>query len=214
MIVLKIAGWVLLVLLAMLTAALFVPLGATVRFGAEGHEMRLRIGPLRLKPKKLPAGKKKESAPKADGETQKPPKKSVFLDLSRGELTQLAKLALDAAGKTCRRVRIDPMELSLTLGGDDPAALAERYGYASAALWTLMPRAEEAFNLPDPCVRIGVDWEGGPTRAEGRVGATLRPWDAVVIALALARPFLRWRAERKARIAAKDTGSTEEKLSA
>ena len=47
--------------------------------------------------------------------------------------------------RTCRRTRIDPLEVGVIFAGDDPADTAQTYGYANAALWTLMPKLEELF---------------------------------------------------------------------
>ena len=49
--------------------------------------------------------------------------------------------------RTCRRTRIDPLEVGVIFAGDDPADTAQTYGYANAALWTLMPKLEELFYI-------------------------------------------------------------------
>lgn len=200
----KIIGYVLLGLLALLLLLLLVPLGAEVHFGGEEEtKLFLRVGPLRIPPEKLAALKKekkaKEPAEKKPAQArEKPPKKKKSLPkFTLDELFDLLDTALHALGKAlrrlCRGVHFDPLELCVTLGGDgDPSKLAENYGYMNAALWTFMPRLEALFTIPDPCIAVNADFEGGPTRAEGRVGVRLRLMTLVIMLLVLAWPLLGW----------------------
>ena len=55
---------------------------------------------------------------------------------------------------------------TLVIGGDDPAETAQRYGYASTAVWTVMPRLEELMTIRHPHIHVGVDFTGVPTKAE------------------------------------------------
>lgn len=199
----KIIGYVLLGLLALLLLLLLVPLGAEVRFGgAEETRLFLRVGPLRIPPEKLKALKKEKKAEKPEKQPapprEKPPKEKKSLPkFTLDELFDLLDTALHALGKAlrrlCRGVHFDPLELCVTLGGDgDPSKLAENYGYVNAALWTFMPRLEALFTIPDPCIAVNADFEGGPTRAEGRVGVRLRLMTLVIMLLVLAWPLLGW----------------------
>ena len=99
--------------------------------------------------------------------------------------------------RTCRRTRIDPLEVGVIFAGDDPADTAQTYGYANAALWTLMPKLEELFYIPKPSVYLGMDFTKAETSAEGTVGVSLRVCDLFAILFTLAAPvgkwFLRWR---------------------
>lgn len=231
----KIIGYVLLGLLALLLLLLLVPLGAEVRFGGEEKtKLCLRVGPLRIPPEKLAALKKEKKA-KEPAEKQsappreKPPKKKRSLPkFTIDELLDLLDTALRALGKAlrrlCRGVHFDPLELCVTLGGDgDPAKLAQTYGYANAALWTFMPRIEALFTVPNPEIAVNADFEGGPTRAEGHVGVRLRLMTLVVMLLVLAWPLLQWyrrfqKAHKNDPLPASKTEpeaqKTEEKLSA
>ena len=85
----------------------------------------------------------------------------------------------------------------MIFAGDDPADTAQTYGYANAALWTLMPKLEELFYIPKPSVYLGMDFTKAETSAEGTVGVSLRVCDLFAILFTLAVPvgkwFLRWR---------------------
>ena len=126
--------------------------------------------------------------------------------------------------RTCRRTRIDPLEVGVIFAGDNPADTAQTYGYANAALWTLMPKLEELFYIPKPSVYLGMDFTKAETSAEGTVGVSLRVCDLFAILFTLAMPvgkwFLRWRrahgGEAKAeppaeRVAAPETNEPEKR---
>lgn len=198
---LKVIGIIL--LLFLLISLLRV--GAIVDFGGE-LRVRLRVGPVKLTvlPKKERKAKKAEETSEKTPEEKKKPKAAgghSLPKLSFSELRELAGTALGALKRTlrrtCRRTRIDPLEVGVILAGDDPADTAQTYGYANAALWTLMPKLEELFYIPKPSVYLGVDFTKTETSAEGTVGVSLRVCDLFAILFTLAVPvgkwFLRWR---------------------
>ena len=135
--------------------------GAIVDFGGE-LRVRLRVGPVKLTvlPRKEKKAQKKaaEAAGKTPEEKTKPKAAGGHRlpKLSFPELRELAGTVLGALKRTlrrtCRRTRIDPLEVGVIFAGDDPADTAQTYGYANAALWTLMPKLEELFYIPKPSV--------------------------------------------------------------
>ena len=173
--------------------------GVIVDFGGE-LRVRLRVGPVKLTvlPRKEKRAQKKaaeeKTKPKAAGGHRLP-------KLSFPELRELAGTVLGALKRTlrrtCRRTRIDPLEVGVIFAGDDPADTAQTYGYANAALWTLMPKLEELFYIPKPSVYLGMDFTKAENSAEGTVGVSLRVCDLFAILFTLAVPvgkwFLRWR---------------------
>ena len=190
---LKIVGIVLLILLLLSLTRV----GAVVDFGDE-LRVRLRVGPIRrtLLPKKE---KKEENAgeqPSAEKKAPKEKKKRALPKLTRSELRDLAETALGALRstlhRTCRRTRIDPLEVSVVVAGEDPADTAQTYGYANAVLWTVMPGLEELFHIPKPSICLSMDFDRAETRAEGTVGVSLRVCDLIAIALTLALPIGKW----------------------
>ena len=44
--------------------------------------------------------------------------------------------------------------------------------------------------MPDPYVHLDCDFTGGPTRAEGQLGLSLRVWDMLLIGTVLTMPVL------------------------
>ena len=174
--------------------------GAIVDFGGE-LRVRLRVGPVKLTvlpKKKKKARKAAEAAGKTPEEKTKPKAAGGHRlpKLSFPELRELAGTVLGALmrtlRRTCRRTRIDPLEIGVIFAGDDPADTAQTYGYANAALWTLMLRLEELFYIPKPSIYLSVDFTKTETSAEGTVGVSLRVCDLFAILFTLAVPVGKW----------------------
>ena len=205
-----VALWILGILLALIVAALFLRVGVRIAFG---QELRVTAvaGPLRLQIVPRPQRKpKKEKKPKEKSEKkpQEAPKEKKKLGLTPGDirsaLPYLWQSLKGALRKTRQRLRVDPLRLSLVLGGEpDPAASAETYGWISAAVWTFMPRLEELMRIPDPYIHLDVDYSAAETRAEGEVGLSFQIRDLFAIGFAFGIPvlkcLLRWKKEKKLR---------------
>lgn len=191
---LKVIGIILLILLLLA----LVRVGAEVSFGEE-TVVRLRIGPFRKTIR--PGSRKQLKEPKKTEKKDKPAAKKSQKERSlpkpdRQEIMELISLALSTLRRAlhglCRRVRIDPLEVFIAFGGNDPADIAQQYGYASAAMWTLMPHAEELFNIPHPSLHLRMDYSAAQTRTEGTVGVSVRIGSVAAIGFTLAVPMLRW----------------------
>ena len=192
-----------------------IRVGAVVRFG-EALKLKILIGPFRIA--LLPAKERKakppeEKKPEEPAEKKKKEKTHTLPKLTKDELRSLIETALAAlketARRACRRLRIDPLEVLVVFGGEDPADIAQAYGYASAAMWGVMPHLEDLFNIPDPSLHLRMDYGAEKTCAEGTAGVSLRIWDGLVIAFALLVPMLKW--YRRFRRAHKSDKSAEMK---
>lgn len=193
---LKVIGIILLVFLLIG----FLRVGAIVFFEDELC-VKLRVGAIRLtifpkREKKEKPKKPKEEKPKEEPKEEKPKKKPSIPKPTIDDLLDLAETALSALGATvrraCKRTRIDPLELTVVLGGDDPAAIAMIYGAASAAMFAEMPKVEEKFCVPDPSLHLRMDLDAEGTSAKGRVGVSLRVCDLFAIAFTLIVPLAKW----------------------
>jgi len=145
------------------------------------------------KPDKPKKGKKKKEKKTTEKPTEKKKKKFpfTFADV-RSAAPVLFEALKKALGKTRRRMRIDPLDVCVIFAGEDPAKVAEMYGWANSAMWTVMPQLEQLMRIPDPHIHLGVDYERYGLRAEGRVGVRCRVGDLIVIVLTLAIPVLKW----------------------
>lgn len=196
---LKIIGILLLIFLL----AGFLRVGAIVSFD-DALRVRLRIGIFRMTliPKKE---KEKKSKPEeAQEEPKKTTKKKGHIGKKRSlpkpnfdELLDLTGTALSALGATarraCRRVRIDPLDVTVVFAGrDDPAGAAISYGAASAAMFTVMPRLEERFYISDPSLHLRIDFAADEMAVEGQAGVSLRVCDLFAILFTLIGPLFKW----------------------
>ena len=190
------ALWILGILLALILLLLLLRVGVHVRFG-DALCVTAMAGPVRLQLVPKPEKKKPEKPKKEKPVKEKPAEeKRKKLDLTPGDIRS-ALPALWASlkrglRKTRKRLRIDPMRLSVCFGGDDPAQTAETYGWANAVMWTVMPELEKLSNMPDPRVHLETDFTAAETRISGEVGLSFRIGDLLAIGFAFAGPALQW----------------------
>jgi len=178
---------VLLIILALLVLLALLRVRLSLQFGEALH-VWLFVGPFKTELTKKK--EKKEKGPKKEKVKKQRPKPSF------DEIIALLKTALKALKSALRRlkrsVRIDPLTLSLKIADSNPAKTAQNYGYANAAVWTLMPLAEDAFDIPNPAIHLEMDFEAERIAAEGEAGVSLRVFDIVAILLILALPLGKW----------------------
>lgn len=193
------ALWILGAILLLILLLLLLRVGVHICFGDELRITAL-AGPARIqimpKPeRKKPEKPKKEKPAKAkDEKPEAGEKKSLGLTAAdiRSALPALWEALKRGLRKTRRRLRIDPMQLSVCFGGDDPAQIAETYGWANAAMWTVMPELERLVRMPDPRIHLETDFNAPETRVSGEVGLCFRVGDLLAIGFAFAGPLLRW----------------------
>ena len=151
-----------------------------------------------------PAKKTTRKKADEDGEEKKPAKQREKLSLSfedvRSALPYLWEGLKRALARTRRRMRIDPLRLSVVFAGEDPAAVAQTYGWASSAMWTLMPQLERLLKIPDPHIHLGTDFGAARTQIEGEAGVAFRIGDLLIIGLGFGIPLLKWLRKRKKEI--------------
>ena len=183
------------VLLVLLVLALRV--GCRADYSESGLFLWLTVGFLRFqllpqKPKKE-RRKKRKKQKKQDAQEKKSQKAEQETDKAAkpGKLSLLLDLAgplLRALGQLRRKLRVETIRLNYAIGGaDDPAQAAIRYGIVSAGGGALIPLINEAFDVRDWDMHLGVDFDEKESRvalsaqADWRVGQLLH----VLIALAI-----------------------------
>lgn len=216
-----VALWIVGILLLLILVLLLLRVGVRLQFGEELRVTAI-AGPIRLqlvpepekkkpdKPKKEKAPKKKKEKTPEDGEK----KKSLGLTVHdiRSALPALWESLKRGLRRTRKRLRIDPMRLSVCFGGDDPAQVAELYGWANTAMWTVLPEMERLTRMPDPRIHLETDFTASETRISGEVGLSFRIGDLLAIGFAFAGPALRWyRAFRKEKSAQEKKAAKEKK---
>lgn len=160
-----------------------------------------------LGPVRLPLVPKKEKKPGRDkSRKEKPPKEKAEKPRKerhplpkpgkediREALRRLLPALKKALRKLGRGIRIEPLRVSLVLGGkNDPADAAEKFGYLQAAIWTGMPQLERWMHIPDPRLHTEVDFAAEETKFSGEAAVTLRLGTLFAMGFALLIPALKW----------------------
>lgn len=207
--------WILGGIVVLLLLILLLRVGVNITFG-ETLCIVAKIGPVKIPLVPAPAKKKKQTKATDNPTNQekvKPEQKAgtvrpTFRDI-RPALSVFWEALKKALAKTRRRMRVDPMQLSVTFGGDDPAQLAQVYGWANTAMWTVMPQLERLLQMPDPHIHLETNFESNKTIAKGAVGISFRIGDLLSIVLTLAVPVLRWYMKWKKKPVVKQTENTQ-----
>ena len=143
------------IILLILVLLSFLRLGGRAVYAGDGFRADLKVGPLlfRLYPREV-KGKSSKHKKKKHPDEESAPDRCGSLELFR----QFLPLLLEAVGEFRRKVRIDHIDLELTVAAGDPAAAAIAYGSANALLGMIWPLIENNFNVKDRSLRTGVDF--------------------------------------------------------
>lgn len=176
-------GWI--ITLGILVLLAILPLGAAVRYNADGVSLKVIAGPIRIPilpaPKKDPDAekakkekKKPESQKKAKAASSKP--KTEKKEEKGGPITDflpLVKTALDLLNSFRKKLRINHLELTLIMAGDDPCDLAVNYGRANAAMGNLLPLLERCFVIKKRDIQVECDFTSSQTLIIARADITI-----------------------------------------
>lgn len=176
-------GWI--ITLVILLGLAILPLGAAVRYNAEGISLKVIAGPIRIPilpaKKKDPEEEKKKKEKKQVEKKQKtkaaPAKKQEEKPKEKGgpitDFLPLVKTALDLLNSFRKKLRINHLELKLILAGDDPCDLAINYGKANAAMGNLLPLLEQCFVIKKRDIEVECDFESSQTLIVARADITV-----------------------------------------
>ena len=182
-------GW--LIAFAVIFLLAILPLGASVKYNADGPLVRIIAGPIRFTVfpvKKREKKPKKEKVPKKNAEPEEvlpqketePDKKADDKPVEKKEkggsildFLPLVQVALDFLGDFRRRLRLNRLELKLIMAGDDPCDLALNYGRAWAAVGNLMPLLERAFVIKKRDVEVECDFTASEMLIIARLDITI-----------------------------------------
>ncbi len=173
-------GWIIALGIFLLLAA--VPLGASVRYDADGIRVRIIAGFLRFTVIPLPQKKKKppKKAKAASAQSPPKPKKSSAQadEKKKGgswrDFMPLVRTGLDFLNQFRRKLRVNNLQLKLILAGDDPCDLAVNYGRAWAALGNLLPLLEKAFVIKKRDCEVECDFTADETLVTVQMDVTIR----------------------------------------
>lgn len=143
-----------------------IRVGGIVEYSAEGPLVLLRIGPFKVelfpgKPKERKAAKrpkKRREKKEKKGKAQEPPTLKEKAGGALALFRELLPVALEAAGKLFRKLRVDELVLHLTWAASDPASAAIGYGAGQAALGTIWPLLDRSLDIRARDVGVAVDF--------------------------------------------------------
>ena len=177
-----IGWWILGILLLVVLLLCLTRVGVLIRFGEE-LTVSARFGFLKFQvlpeKKKPPKDEKKpEEAQKKQTQKQEKPKKAFpkpTLSDIRDAWKALWPPLKKALRRTRRGIRIDPLDVSVILGGQaEPADAAQLYGELHGVVWTGMPVLEQLLVIPRPHIHLDVDFTAEETKILGSVGFSAR----------------------------------------
>ena len=183
---------ILCIVLLVLFLISMVRVGGVLEYAAQGFSVRMRLGKLYFtvfpmkkrdkKPKPPRVKKQRAEIPKAE-----PTKTGGTLELVK----EFIPLAAEAAGRFKRKIRIDQLDLELTLAASDPATAAMAFGGANAALGMMLPLLENNFNIKRRSVRTAVDFDRTSPVVYLKAAFSLTIGQGVVLAVRLGSQALR-----------------------
>ena len=180
-------GW--LIALGILVLLGILPLGASVKYDADGPLVKVIAGPIRIrvyprdkKPKKEKKQRETEitekeptktvkSAPKKETSNKEEPEKK-----SGGPITDflpLLQVALDLLNDFRRKLRVNLLEVKLVMAGDDPCDLAMNYGRAWTAIGNLLPRLENVLVIKKRDIDVVCNFTTSKTTIYVRLDLTI-----------------------------------------
>ena len=204
-------GWVIFFAVVLLLAIL--PLGVFVSYDEDGVLVKIVAGPVKItlfprpkKEKKSEKKSKKKTSVSPAEQLPKPPQppKQVPEKKKGGSWTDflpLVQVALDFLGSFRRKLRINRLDLKLTMAGDDPCDLAVNYGRAWAAVGNLMPQLERLFVIKKRNIEVACDFTASQTLVKFRSETTITLGRlvslAVVYGIRVFREFWKIKTKRK-----------------
>ena len=164
----------LLIVAAILLGLACFPLGFSAIYREEDPGVWLLIGPLRFR---VFPSKPKENKVTGDRQTENKKNAKHNQRKEKGgsyrDFQPVIKTVLEFLGHFRRKIRVNRLELKLTLAGDDPGDLAVNYGRAWAALGSLTPQLERLFVIKNRDIEVLCDFTSDKTIIFARLDATI-----------------------------------------
>lgn len=169
----------LLIILIIACLLSILPLGFCAEYKENDPGIWVIVGPVRfrvfsskIKQNRHISKSKKKPSNRSENSTNKQ-SKSTTRGGSYKDFIPVIKTIYDFLGHFRRKIRINRLELKITLVGDDPSDLAVNYGKAWAALGNVMPQLERVFVIKQRDLEVACDFLGNKTMIYARVDATI-----------------------------------------
>jgi len=173
------------VILAVLLLMLFLRVGISAEYGADGVVVTARIGwlSLRIYPKPVRPEKPVKKKRKAKKE-KKPAAPTGKRGGDFGQFKAWLEVILNLLTQIRKRLTINELTLVYTAASGDAAAAALQYGRACAVVAALVPVMERGFKIRRRDIQVLVDFEAPRpvVYVKGRVSMAI--WEVLRIAVA------------------------------
>ena len=190
----------LVIVLLILTVFLLVPLGIDGGYKSERLILGIRVGffNIRILPKKekpdRPKIRRKVPKPKREKATGKGKSKKP---LDKKELIGLIKAALRALGRLRRKLNVEYLRIRYTFASSDPFNSAIGFGVSSAAIYSVLPLIDNAFDIEKRDIGTSFDFLSDKPTFECWITMTIQVWEAFYVAIAFGIDFLKLKIKRK-----------------
>ena len=132
-----------------------------------------------------------EEPTEADAEKEKKPKKSFSLDFTLNDWLELAKVALKALRRFKNGVYFDLIRLKAVISAPDPYDAVMRYNAVNGFVGSAIPFFESEFRVKEKEIYIGLDMNGGKSKASFELSASVRVGTILTLGLAAGFGFLK-----------------------
>lgn len=152
-------GWIITLLVVLILLLLGqIRVGTVVEYSAHGLLVQVRLGAMRIQV--FPGKKKKKPVLKEKPKPSSTKKTSAKKKGGRLKLVlDFLPLVLDTVGRFRRKLRVDKLDVELTVGSDDPADAALQYGKANALLGSIWHPLTQALHVKDGHAHVELDFE-------------------------------------------------------
>lgn len=185
-----------------------VRVGGMAEYSIRGLEAWVRLGVfnLRVFPRKEKETEKKAKPPKQNKPQSIKEEQASISQKLGGALPyarDLLKVALEAAGKLYHKLQVDKLFLELTVGAENPADAALRYGQANGILGAIWYPLNQVLHVKDGNARVRVDFDARETTLYGSAALSLKIGQIVRLGLHFGwkalKAFLTVRREQKSK---------------
>jgi len=170
-------GW--LITLVILTLLMLLPLGTGIIYNSDGVIVSVLAGWIRLKVFPAKKKEKKEKEKKSKKKDKAPSKKSAGKKKKKEDggsildFLPLVQTALEFLNGFRKKLRINHLDVKITLAGGDPCDLAVNYGRTWAAIGNLMPLLERVLVIQKRNIEAQCDFTAAQTTIYVRADLTI-----------------------------------------
>jgi len=192
----------LVIVLLVLTVLLLTPLGIDGGYRGKNLVLGIRIGFLnirvlprkkKLTKPKIPKQKKisKQTREKAEGKEK--PDKPFDMEMLKG----LIKPALKSLGRFRKKLYVDYLRIHYTFATDDPFKTAMGFGMSSAAVSSILPLVDNAFNIGEQDIGTSFDFLSDKPVFDCWITTSIQVWEVFYIAIAFGIDYLKLKIKQK-----------------